>query len=82
MDKTFGSTRDYGKSSLKNLIETEIQPVIEKEVGAENLVGHYVDLTSVDMQQEFESFKCKVRPITFDEAREYNDLLVNGDLDD
>lgn len=81
-DKVFGNTRDYGKSSLKNLIETEIQPVIEREVGSENLVEHYVDLTSVDMQKEFESCKCKVRPITFDEAREYNEFLTNEELDD
>ena len=75
-------TRDYGKSSLKKLIEDEIQPVIEAEVGAENLVEHIVHLTSVDMQKEFEPVTCKVRPITFDEARNYNDLLVNNDLPD
>lgn len=81
-DKDFGNIRDYGKSSLKNLIETEIQPIIEKEVGAENLVEHEVDLISVDMQHEFDSCKCKVRLITFDEAREYNDFIVNEDLSD
>lgn len=39
-------------------------------------------MTSVDMQEEFSRFKCKVRPITFDEARKYNDLLVNNELND
>ena len=75
-------TRDYNKSSLKKLIEEDIQPVIVNAVGVDNLVEHEVDLTSVDMQNEFGSCKCKVRPITFDEARKYNDLLVNKDLDD
>ena len=74
--------RDYNKSSLKKLIESDIQPIIEKEVGSDNIVEHEVDLTSVDMQNEFGKCKCKVRPITFDEARKYNDLLVNKDLDD
>ncbi len=74
--------RDYNISNLKKVIETEIQPIIEKEVGAENLVEHEVDLISVDIQQEFEPCKCKVRPITFDEAREFNPLFVNKDLDD
>ena len=74
--------RDYNKSSLKELIESDIQPIIENEVGVDNLVEHEVDLTSVDMQNEFGTCKCKVRPITFDEARKYNDLLVNKDLDD
>lgn len=74
--------RDYNVSNLKKIIETDIQPIIEAEVGADNLIEHEVDLISVDMQQEFESCKCKVRPITFDEAREFNSLLVNEDLDD
>lgn len=75
-------TRDYNKSNIKNVIESEIQPVIESAVGAENLVEHEVDLTSVDMQNEFGKCRCKVRPIAFDEARKYNNLLVNEDLDD
>lgn len=74
--------RDYNKSSLKKLIETEIQPVIENEVGTDNLMEHEVDLISVDMQQEFEPCRCKVRPITFDEARKYNPLLVHKEIGD
>ena len=74
--------RDYNNSNLKKVIESDIQPLIEKEVGADNIVEHDVDLTSVDIQNEFGSCKCKVRPITFEEAREFNDLLVNEDLND
>ena len=75
-------TRDYSKSNIRKVIEEKIQPIVEAEVGAENIVENYVDLTSVDMQEEFSRFKCKVRPITFDEARKYNDLLVNNELND
>lgn len=75
-------TTDYNNSNLKKTIETEIQPVIEKEVGADNLVEHEVDLTTVDMQKTNNNCRCKVRPITFDEARKYNDFLPNEDLDD
>ena len=75
-------TRDYNKSYLKSVIEEEIQPLIEQEVGAENLVEHIVDLSSVDMQNEFGECRCKIRPITFDEARRYNNFLPNKDLDD
>ena len=74
-------TRDYNKSEIKKFIEEKIQPVIESEVGAENIVEHKVSLRSLDMQKEFEDVSAKVRPITFDEARLYNDLLVNEDLD-
>ena len=73
---------NYKESNLKKVIENLIQPVIEVEVGSKNLIEHEVDLTSVDMQDEFAGFKCKVRPITFDEARLYNNLLVNKNLND
>ena len=76
------NSKDYNTSNLKKVIERDIQPIIEKYVGEENIVEHEVDLTSVDMQTEFKPCKCKVRPITFDEARKYNNLLVNDDLDD
>ena len=75
-------SRDYNVSNLKKVIETDIQPIIERAVGTDNLVEHDVDLTSVDMQSEFCSLTCKVRPITFDEARKFNHLLVNKELDD
>lgn len=75
-------SRNYKESNLKKVIENLIQPVIEKEVGSKNLIEHEVDLTSVDMQDEFGGFKCKVRPITFDEARLYNNLLVDKKLND
>lgn len=77
-----GDTRDYNKSSLKKYIDEKIKPIILENVGAGNLVEHSVPLTSVDNQNEFNDCICEVRPITFDEAREYNDLLVNEDLPD
>lgn len=79
-DIVFGESKDYSTSNLKALIERDIQPVIENAVGAENVVEHEVDLMSVDMQNEYGSCRCKVRPITFDEARKYNNLLVNKAL--
>lgn len=75
-------SKDYSKSNLRKVIETKIQPIIEAEVGAENLVETVADPKSVDSQYEFAGCKCKVRPITFDEVRMYNNLLVNKDLDD
>ncbi len=80
-DKVFDDdTKDYSKSSLKRLIENEIQTIIEDAVGSDNIIEHEVDLTSVDMQNEYKKCRCKVRPITFDEVREFNDLIVNEDL--
>lgn len=75
-------TADCKTSGLRKYIEAKIQPTIENEVGTENLVEHTVSLTTVDGQNDYGELTCKVRPITFDEARKYNDLIVNKDLDD
>lgn len=74
--------RDYRKSSLRDLCDSEILEEFEEVFGAENIIEHEVDLTSVDMQKDCGTVDCKVRPLTFDEARQYNDLLVNKNLDD
>lgn len=75
-------SRDYNKSDLKEKIEEEILPVIVREMGEDNIIEHTASLVSVDNQKEFDDVVCKVRPLTFDEAREFNNLLVNKDLPD
>lgn len=77
----FGDSRDYNKSNLKKIMDNAAVE-IEKEVGAENVLAHEISLMSVDMQNEFGSCSCKVRPMTFDEARGFNDLIVNKELPD
>ena len=74
-------TADYETSELRKYTEAEIQPTIEEEVGAENLVEHTVSLTTVDGQDDYGELTCKVRPLTFDEARQYNNLIVSSDDD-
>lgn len=82
-DRKFADdTADYKISGLRKYIEAEIQPTIENEVGAENLVEHRVSLETVDGQDNYGELTCKVRPITFDEARQYNNLIVNDNLND
>lgn len=73
-------TTNYAKSSLKEKIEKDILPVVEEDFGADSLIEHEVDLTTVDMQRDFGTCRCKVRPLTFDEAREFNDLLEKENL--
>ncbi len=81
-EKFDDDSSDYKKSSLKRKIETDILPLIEEDFGAENIVEHEVSLITVDMQEDYGTLTCKVRPVTFDEAREFNDLLVNKELSD
>ncbi len=73
---------DYSKSSLRKLMDETLLPLLEEDFGAGNIVEHEVDLTTVDMQKNYGTCRCKVRPMTFDEAREFNDLVVNKGLPD
>lgn len=73
---------DYKKSSLRKLCEGEILNEFSDEFEEENICINEAGLVTVDGQEVFEKLLTKVRPLTFDEAREYNDLLVNKDLPD
>lgn len=79
----FGSnTRNYLISDLRDKIEEKILPIIEEEVGSENIVESACDLRSVCGENEFGVLISKVRPMTFDEVRKYHEFIPNEDLDD
>lgn len=73
---------EYRKSSLRELCEGEILNEFSDEFGKENICTNEAGLVTVDGQEVFGKLLTKVRPLTFDEAREYNDLLVNKDIPD
>lgn len=75
------NTTDYSKSSLKKLCDTEILKDFEEEFGEESIETDVADLITVDGQKIGE-VKCKVRPLTFDEARKYTELTPNNKLND
>lgn len=77
----FGDTSDYKRSKVKKLCDTEILKDFEEEFGVENIETHIADIITAD-GQKVGSVKCKIRPITFDEAREYTDITPNNDLND
>lgn len=79
-DVKFGNTNDYKKSELKELIDGEITEAYSKVFG-DALVEKTTQIKSVD-NQDYGEITCKVRPMTFDEAREYNRLVVNKSLPD
>lgn len=73
---------EYRKSLLRELCEGEILNEFSDEFGEENICTNEAGLVTVDGQEVFEKLLTKVRPLTFDEARECNDLLVNKDIPD
>lgn len=77
----FGDTSDYKTSKVKKLCDTEILKDFEKEFEVENIETHTADIITAD-GQKLGTVDCKIRPITFDEAREYTDIIPNNDLND
>lgn len=78
----FDDGTDYLKSNVKKICDTEILADFEKEFGKENIETHEADLITVDGQNTGVSVECKIRPLTFDEARKYTELTPNKKLDD
>ena len=78
----FGDNANYLESELKELCDTEILSDFEAEFGKENIETHEADLITVDGQDTGVSVKCKIRPLTFDEARKYTELTPNKKLND
>ena len=77
-----GDCAEYMNSSLRELCEGEISDEFSEEFWKENICINEAGLVTVDGQEVFEKLLTKVRPLTFDEVREYNDLLANKDLPD
>ena len=82
-DTKFDSnSADYGSSDLKKICDGKIYEKFCEVFGKENIIQHEVDLITLDGQQVYGTTECYVRPLTFDEARKYNALLVNVELPD
>ncbi len=70
---------NFGVSEIEKYLSSEVLEIFEKEFGSENIIEDITEIYSVDMQWYF-TYAGKVRLLTFDEARKYNDLIVNEEL--
>lgn len=71
---------DYLTSSLRAKFDGEITKAYE-EVFGDALIEHTTEIISVDMWK-YGELTAKVRPMTFDETREFNELIVKNDIGD
>lgn len=78
--KFYDNSCDYLTSSLRAKFDGEITKAYE-EVFGDALIEHTTEIISVDMRK-YGELTAKVRPITFDEAREFNELIVENDIGD
>ena len=67
---------------MRELCDGEILNEFVAEFGEDNICKNEAGLVTVDGQEVFGKLLTKVRPVTFDDGRKYNELLVNKELTD
>lgn len=77
-----GNCPDYKSSDLKKYCDTEVYEEFAEIFGEDNIFEEEVDLTTIDGQKNYGSCNCKVRPLTFDEWRKYNQYLPKEVFDE
>jgi len=78
----FGDNTDFNGSNVQRVLYEDILPKIEEVVGKDRIHPQTVKLTTVDNQDIYKDVSGRIRLLTFDEARKYNQLIVNEELDD
>lgn len=81
-DVKFGDNTDFNGSNVQRVLCEDILPKIEEVVGKDSILSQTVKLTTVDNQDIYKDVAGRIRLLTFDEARKYNPLIVNEELDD
>lgn len=80
-DVKFGDNTDFNGSNVQRVLYEDILPKIEEVVGKDSILSQTVKLTTVDNQDIYKDVAGRIRLLTFDEARKYNPLIVNEELD-
>lgn len=81
-DVKFGDNTDFNGSNVQRVLYEDILPKIEAAVEKDSILSQTVKLTTVDNQDIYKDVTGRIRLLTFDEARKYNPLIVNEELDD
>ena len=82
-DYRFGdNNNNFAESYIKKMFEEEFLPKLEKEIGAENIVEHEVDLLSLDGSDKWGKVNCKASLPTFDFYRQNVKIFDKYKLDD
>ena len=66
----FGANNNFAQSSILKRLKDKILPKLEAAVGAENILEHEVDLTSLDGLKTYGSITSKISIPTFDFYRD------------
>lgn len=66
----FGGNNNFAESRIKEMLEKDLLPKLEAEIGVENILEHEVDLLSLDGSDKWGKIKSKVSLPTFDFYRQ------------
>ena len=65
----------YTNSNIRKHLNSKFLDKLAKEVGAENIIEHTVDLTSDEGSKKYGSVQDKISLLTCDNFRKYHDIL-------
>ena len=77
-----GNCPDYKNSDLKEYCDTEVYEEFSEIFGEDNICDEEVLLITMDGQKKYGICNCRVRPLTFDEWRKYNQYLPKEVFDE
>ena len=81
-DSKFGNNNNFAEGIIKSRLEKDILSKIEKEIGAENIIEHEVDLLSLDGDDKWGKVTCRISIPTFDFYRANVKIFDKYKLDD
>ena len=76
-DSSFGTNNNYAESRIKERLEREILPLIEREIGAENIIEQELDLRSITGSDAYGVHKCRIALPTFDYIRDNYKMIYD-----
>ena len=70
----FGDSNNYAERDIRARLESEVLPLLEREIGADNIIEHELDLRALDGSDEYGKIRCKISLSTIDFLREHCEL--------
>lgn len=71
----YGENGNYAESKVKEKLEKELLPKLEKEIGEENILSFETDLTALDGTKPYENVNSKVGLVTLDFYRQNREVF-------
>ena len=73
----FGSNNNWAESNWRKYLNDDYLQELNRLFGAENILSHTVDLTSLDGYDDYGQVEDKVSAMTIDEYRKYHKYIGN-----